>query len=161
MEPMNTNSARPAIPSMVAGGQDRFGQLRDLGISRITFKVGHGDSTELFIAENLMHAKGGPARHIHHTQDEWFFVRQGEFTIEVGQERHLLKPGDSIWGPRGIPHVWEYTSEGPGSILFVYNPAGKIEAFFEALAKLNSVAPSNAQFWRAYDMEYVGPPLQV
>ncbi|MGE5072083.1 MAG: cupin domain-containing protein [Anaerolineae bacterium] len=146
---------------MLAAGTDRFGQVRDLGISTLNFKVTHAESSELFIAENLLRAKGGPVRHIHHTQDEWFFVRKGEFLIEVGAERHVLKPGDSIWGPRGVPHAWAFTGEGDGCILFVFNPPAKIEAFFETLARLKSYAPSAPEFWAEYEMELVGPPLQV
>jgi quercetin dioxygenase-like cupin family protein len=161
METTGKSSAPSPREFVLAASQDRFAKVRNLGISTITFKVAGEDSSELFIAENLMRAKGGPARHIHYTQDEWFFVRRGEFIIEVGQERHVLRPGDSVWGPRGIPHTWAYTSEGEGSILFVFNPAAKIEAFFEAIAKLNSPAPSESQFWGPYEMEWVGPPLQV
>ena len=34
--------------------------------------------------ENTFHAKGGPARHLHYDQDEWFYAVEGEFIIEVG-----------------------------------------------------------------------------
>ncbi len=161
MTTVNETSAKLPGEFILPASQDRFGTVRDIGISTITFKVAHVDSTELFIAENLMRSKGGPPRHVHHTQDEWFFVRQGEFIIEVGQERRVLRPGDSVWGPRGVPHVWAYTSEGPGSILFVFNPAAKIEPFFEALANLHSPAPSEPKFWRPYEMDWIGAPLTV
>ncbi len=161
METIGETPAPSPREFVLAARQDRFGKVRDLGISTITFKVAREDSSELFVAENLMRAKGGPPRHIHYTQDEWFFVRQGEFLIEIGQERRLLKPGDSVWGPRGISHVWAYTNEGEGSILFVFNPPAMIEAFFEAIAKLHSPAPSEPDFWRRYEMEWAGPPLQV
>ncbi len=161
---METEGLTPAASPrefVLAASQDRFGKVRDLGISTITFKVARPDSSELFIAENLMRAKGGPARHSHNTQDEWFFVRQGEFVIEIGRQRHILKPGDSVWGPRGVPHVWAYVSEGEGSILFAFNPPAMIEAFFEAIAELHAPAPAEPDFWRRFEMEWVGPPLQV
>ena len=146
---------------LLANAQDRFGVIRDLGISTLTYKVAGSDSSELFIAENLMHAKGGPPRHIHLLQDEWFFIRQGEFILEVGGERFMGKPGDSYWGPRGVPHQWAYTGGTGGSILFIFNPPGKMEAFFQELANLTSMAPTDREFWRKYEMELVGPPLQV
>jgi len=161
MEPMNTFPEMSLPSSLLADRRDRFGIIRDLGISTLTYKVARPDSTELFIAENLMHAKGGPPRHMHLTQDEWFFVREGEFLMELGENRHLLKAGDSIWGPRGVPHAWSYISDGPGSIMFVFNPPAKIEAFFEELARLKSPAPSDPEFWRPFEMEFVGPPLQL
>lgn len=150
----------PAIA--VLAGEDRFGQVRDLGISHMAFKVTHAESAGLLIVENVLHTKGGPARHIHPYQDEWFFVREGEFVIEVGEERLLAKPGDSLWGPRGIPHRWAFTGgAGGGSILFAFNPPGKMEGFFEELARRNSFAPPDPDLWSRYDMELVGPPLNV
>ena len=60
-----------------------------------------------------------------------------------------------------MPYVWADIGGGEGSILFVYNPPGKIEALFDALAKLTNVTPSDAESWCAHDMEYVQPPQQV
>lgn len=144
---------------MLPAGQDRSGQVRDIGIATITFKVARQDSAGLLIAEYLMRAKGGPARHVHVTQDEWFFVREGEFLFEIGEERHVLRPGDSAWGPRGVAHVWTYTSAGPGSIVFVLNPVAKMQLFFEAIAERKGPAPMDPEFWRRFEMELVGPPL--
>src|SRR5512143_1758814 len=75
----------------VAAGQDRFGEFRDLGIGQMAFKVTHAESAGLLIVENILHTKGGPARHLHYNQDEWFFIREGEFVLEIGQERFLAK----------------------------------------------------------------------
>ena len=71
----------------VAAGEDRFGEHRGLGISSIAFKVSAQDSSDLFILENTFREKGGPARHLHYDQDEWFYAVEGEFIIEVGRER--------------------------------------------------------------------------
>ncbi len=81
--------------------------------------------------------------------------------MEIGQERMRLKPGDSVLAPREIPHVWAYVSDTPGRLLFTFMPAGKIEAFFREIAKANAPAPQEPDFWRAYDLELVGPPLQI
>jgi mannose-6-phosphate isomerase-like protein (cupin superfamily) len=87
----------------VAAGEDRFGEHRGLGISVIDFKLCPQDSNGLLILENTFRAKGGPARHLHYDQDEWFYAVAGEFIIEVGQERVRLKPGDSLLAPRQVP----------------------------------------------------------
>ncbi|HSJ57979.1 MAG TPA: VOC family protein, partial [Anaerolineae bacterium] len=60
--------------TFVAAGGDRFGEQRGLGISRIDFKVVPQDSTGLLVLENTFHARGGPARHLHYDQDEWFYA---------------------------------------------------------------------------------------
>jgi len=145
----------------VAAGADRFGEQRGLGISTIDFKLSSQDSGGTFVLENTFHAKGGPARHLHYDQDEWFYVLEGEFLIEVGQERRRLQPGDSLLAPRKLPHVWAYIGEARGRILITFLPAGKMEAFFREVTKANAMPPQDPELWRAHGMELVGPPLAV
>lgn len=92
----------------VAAGADREGESRGLGISTIAFKVSTPNPHDPFILENTFLARGGPARHLHHDQDEWFYILEGEFQFEVGVERFRLHPGDSLLAPRRIPHVWAF-----------------------------------------------------
>ena len=146
---------------LVANGEDRFGDHRGLGISRIDFKVVAQDNPNIFILENTFHQKGGPARHFHYEQDEWFYVLEGEFLFEVGQNRFRLKPGDSLLGPRSIPHVWAFDGDAVGRILIVFSPAGKMEAFFHEVTKTNAMPIQDPALWRAHGMELVGPPLPV
>ncbi len=149
----------------VAAGRDRDGEQRGLGIQSIDFKVTRQDSEDLFIAELTFHAKGGPPRHLHYEQDEWFYVLAGEFVFEVGvagsAERLRLTAGDSLLAPRQVPHVWASIGEDPGRILAAVTPAGKLEAFFRDTGKANAPAPSDPEVWRAYGMEWLGPPLPV
>jgi quercetin dioxygenase-like cupin family protein len=143
----------------VNAGEDRFGEYRGLGISSIAFKVIPQDSSGLLILENTFNAKGGPARHLHYEQDEWFYVLEGEFIMEVGAEKLKLQPGDSLLAPRQVPHVWAYVGETRGRILIAFLPAGKMEAFFREVTKANAMPPQDPSVWRAHGMELVGPPL--
>ncbi len=145
----------------VSAGEDRFGERRGLGISRIDFKVCPSDTGGLLILENTFHARGGPPRHLHHDQDEWFYAVEGEFVAEVGQERFALRPGDSLVAPRGVPHVWAHVGDGRGRILVGFTPAGKMEAFFREATKANAMPPQDPALWRTHGMEVVGPPLAV
>lgn len=148
-----------AIP--VKMGEDRFGEQRGLGVSFITFKVVPQDSNGLLILENVFHAKGGPARHLHYDQDEWFYAVEGDFILEVGQERFQLQPGDSVLAPRKVPHVWAHVGNARGRMLIAFMPAGKMEAFFREVTKANAMPPQDPALWRAHGMELLGPPLAV
>ena len=53
---------------------------------------------------------------------------EGEFIVEVGQERIRLNPGDSLLAPRQVPHVWAYVGDTRGRMLIAFMPAGKIQA---------------------------------
>jgi len=145
----------------VAAGEDRFGEQRSLGISTIAFKLCPSDSSGLLILENSFHARGGPARHLHYEQDEWFHVLEGEFLFEVGHERMRLRPGDSLLGPRQVPHVWAHVGPAQGRILIVFQPAGEMEAFFREVTRANAMPPQDPALWRAHGMELLGPPLAV
>jgi mannose-6-phosphate isomerase-like protein (cupin superfamily) len=145
----------------VAAGEDQFGEHRGLGVSSIAFKVSSQDPNGLLILENTFHQKGGPARHMHHDQDEWFYVVEGEFVIEIGQEKFMLNPGDSILAPRKVPHVWAYVGDAKGRILIEFMPAGKMEAFFREVTKANAMPPQDPELWRAHGMELMGPPLKL
>jgi quercetin dioxygenase-like cupin family protein len=145
----------------VKAGEDRFGEQRGLGVSFINFKVVPQESSGLLILENVFHAKGGPARHLHTDQDEWFYAVEGEFIIEVGQDRFQLQPGDSVLAPRKVPHVWAHVGNARGRILIAFMPAGKMEAFFREVTKANAMPPQDPALWRAHGMELLGPPLAV
>ena len=145
----------------VKAGNDFFEEHRGLGVSQIAFKVIPLDSSGLLILENTFHAKGGPARHLHFEQDEWFYSVEGDFIIEVGQERYRLQPGDSLLAPRKVPHVWAYVGDARGRILIAFMPAGQMEAFFREVTKANAMPPQNPDLWRAHGMELLGPPLHI
>jgi quercetin dioxygenase-like cupin family protein len=145
----------------VAAGADRFGEQRGLGINTIAFKVTPPNLGDLFILEITCLVKGGPARHLHYEQDEWFYILEGEFQFEVGGERLHLQPGDSLLAPRQIPHVWAFVGDARGRVLAMLTPAGKMEAFFRETSKANARPPQDPELWRAYGMELLGPPLPV
>ncbi|MBL8079633.1 MAG: cupin domain-containing protein [Anaerolineales bacterium] len=146
----------------VPAGEDLFGEHRGLGISEISFKVVPQDENGLFVIENTFHAKGGPAKHLHFDQDEWFYSVEGEFILEVGSERIVLKPGESLLAPRKVPHVWAFSGNGPrGRMLITFLPAGKMEAFFREVTKANAMPPQDPALWKAHGMELLGPPLKL
>jgi quercetin dioxygenase-like cupin family protein len=155
----SSSAHAPAL--WVAAGEDRFGERRGLGVSTIAFKAVPQDSDGLLIIENTFHAKGGPARHLHHSQDEWFFVAEGEFVIEVGEERRRMHAGDSLLAPRKVPHVWAHVGETRGRMLIVFQPAGQMEAFFREVTQANAMPPQDPALWHAHGMELLGPPLKI
>jgi len=149
-------------PVRVEHGSDRFNEQRTIaGANQIAYKVSGQDTKGgLFILEQVSLRKGGPPRHLHHSQEEWFYVMEGEYVFEVGQERMRLRPGDSLLAPRKVPHVWAFVGETPGKLLIGFQPAGKMETFFQEAAKLSDFA-ADEKLYRACEMEVVGPRLSV
>ena len=117
----------------------------------------------LSVLEITSFDKGGPARHLHHEQDEWFYVVEGEYVIEVGEERYEPGPGDSVLAPREVVHVWAHVGEGTGRLIAALQPAGEIEEFFEDLAKLGST-PEREELngvFASHGLELVGAPMPI
>lgn len=162
---MNTISA--TTPGFhVPGTEDRF-QENDLmiwGLIPLATKVSSVDTGGgLYIFEHSNMGKGGPPRHIHHEQDEWFYAIKGEFVIEVGEERFFLKPGDSAFAPRQIPHAWAHVGDEPGTLLTAVSPAGTFETFIRDTANFSTLpTPEEIEAaFTAHGMTIVGPPLPV
>jgi quercetin dioxygenase-like cupin family protein len=155
------SQTNPTSVLRVAAHEDQFGEHRGLGVSEITFKMTPQDSNGIFIIENTFHQKGGPAKHLHYEQDEWFYVVEGEFLLNIGEETFRLTPGDSVLAPRKVPHVWAFAGGERGRILIAFTPAGKMEAFFREVTKANAMPPQDPELWRAHGMELLGPPLKV
>lgn len=153
-------ASQPNIVHLPAG-QDRFGERRGLGVSNIAFKVVPQDSSGLLILENSFSHKGGPARHLHHDQDEWFYIAEGEFVFEIGDQKLTLRSGDSLLGPRKVPHVWACMGDGVGRIVIAFSPAGQMEAFFRKVTPASAMPVPDPELWRAHGMELLGPPLRV
>jgi quercetin 2,3-dioxygenase len=147
----------------VTAGQDRFGHRRRVfGSLPIDVKVSGSDTGGgLLLIEQINDGKGGPPRHLHHSQEEWFYVIDGDYLIEVGEERFELGSGDSVLAPRGIPHAWAHAGEGTGRMLIGFQPAGRMGDFFAAATQLEAIpaGPDLARLFREHDMELVGPPL--
>lgn len=158
------NAAKPFV---VGAGESRSARkLGGVGGTKICVKFAANDTGNQFTVLELPTEAGrGPPLHVHHIEDEWFYVLDGEHEFQVGADRVRVAPGDSIFAPRRIPHTWRNVSAGPGKMLCIAQPAGRLEEFFEELSILASSDRNDAGARKAlfenYDMEIVGPPLSA
>jgi len=145
----------------VAAGQDRFNKTRSIGVSSTTFKVATPDTAGALFAMEQANAKpGGPPRHLHHDQDEFWYVLAGEYVFEVGSDQYRAQLGDCVLGPRNVPHAWAFVGESPGRLLIAFTPAGKIQEWFERDRKQGEYV-NDAALYNAFGMELLGPPLSL
>jgi quercetin dioxygenase-like cupin family protein len=162
---VNEAPANDARRDLVPAGGDRYREHRTVfGTRSVDIKVSPSDTNGgLFVIEITDHTKGGPPRHLHHEQEEWFYVNESDYVVEIGEERLRLGPGDSVLAPRGIPHAWAHAGGGTGKLLIAFQPAGAMEAFFGELAKAGESPEREVlrELFRSHGMEVVGPPLEV
>ncbi len=62
--------------------------------------------------------------HVHHNEDEAFYVYEGEMTFYVGEERIKAQPGTWVYGPREVPHGFRIEGDSPARMLLFNTPAG-------------------------------------
>ncbi|WP_247237428.1 cupin domain-containing protein [Telluribacter sp. SYSU D00476] len=156
---------KPATKSFtVKTGEDRFNEpIKYRGINPNLVKISAKDTGGIYsIFEYEGVAKMGPDLHVHFKQDETFYVLDGEFLFQVGDQRQTLVAGDTIFLPRNVPHTWLQLSDR-GKLMYLLQPAGKMEEFFKKMNALEGIPTAEVvqKIHLAHDLKVVGPPLTV
>ena len=79
-------------------------------------------------------ALGAPL-HTHHNEDEYSYVLQGRFGVQLGDDTLEAGPGDLVFKPRGVAHAFWNAGDAPARLLELISPAG-FEHYFRELAPL-------------------------
>jgi mannose-6-phosphate isomerase-like protein (cupin superfamily) len=71
--------------------------------------------------------------HVHHREDEAFWILEGSATFEVGEQTIEARAGDYLLGPRDVPHRFTTGPDGC-RMLFILTPAG-FEGVLRAISR--------------------------
>ncbi|HEY1318456.1 MAG TPA: quercetin 2,3-dioxygenase [Gaiella sp.] len=120
------------------------------------------------LVESWIPAGASPPLHIHHRDDESFWVIDGTVTFRSGDETITAGPGSFVFLPRDVPHTFRVEGEETAHILTLLTPGGGERFFLEGgrppegpglpppgppdIEKLKRVALD-------LGMEIIGPPL--
>src|SRR5881396_1729803 len=138
---------------------------------RITVKVAGAEIGNAFSQIEVNDPRGGGTPlHVHHNEDETFYVLEGELTFLVGDERIDVAAGDFLFAPRDIPHAYVVRSER-ARMLVTASPGG-VEQVFVSLGVpvTGSEPPADAvmppmdelvRLFAGYGCEILGPPLSL
>ena len=115
---------------------------------------------------------GSPPLHLHDTLDDSFMVLEGEVVVRCGARTIIGRPGTYVTLPKGVPHTFRVTSEGPAHLLSVHADDSFL-AFIEEVGTPtdeHSLPPDAehdhhdrdalAAAGKRHDLQIVGPPLQ-
>jgi mannose-6-phosphate isomerase-like protein (cupin superfamily) len=72
---------------------------------------------------------GGPPLHIHHREDETYYIVEGSLEVRLGDATVAARQGDYIRIPRGTAHTVRNVGERAARVLVTVAPAG-LEDFF-------------------------------
>lgn len=151
----------------IKAGDTRFGQhykMKGITSNTLDLKISGSDTDgSLAVFEQTGQTpKGGPPLHIHTKQDEWFYILEGEYLFQVGEERFQMSKGDTIFLPRNIQHAFVQLTE-KARVIVSYLPSGKMEEFFKITDAWDNL-PSQEEIKRVmeeHDMLVTGPPIKI
>lgn len=130
----------------------------------ISVKAGPAETAGAYaVVEERSPPGGGSPMHTHTTEDEIFYVLEGQLEFRLGQETWVADPGTVAILPRGIAHSFRNIGSTSSRVLVVITP-GHFLKFFEELDTLSrqrEVTPADASRIGAdYELTIHPPPTK-
>jgi quercetin dioxygenase-like cupin family protein len=119
--------------------------------------------------EELLPHRSSPPLHVHSSDDEAWFVLEGNLTFQVGETTWTAQAGAFAWAPRGLPHTFRV--ESPTARLLGLALPGGFDRFVRATGRPAEAATlppppdgppdigALVTAAREHGIEIVGPPL--
>ena len=123
--------------------------------------AGHviGSIGDAFVIAEWQDAGGpaGPPRliappHLHHSDDEAWYVLEGALRVQVGQDEIEAGTGSSVFVPRGTPHT--YWNAGPGRVRYLLVMTSNIYRLIQEIHVMTERSPAALRaVFNKYDSE--------
>lgn len=98
-----------------------------------TIKASGADTGGAFtLIEALVPPGSGPPPHVHHREDEAFYIIQGQFEVHIDDDVLTAGPGDWVTLAKESLHHFRNIGTDVGRILILATPAGLDDFFLEA-----------------------------
>ena len=134
--------------------------------NRMTILLPAADTDASFSVVHVV-ARSSPPFHAHQSEDELFYVLEGNVTFHGSDGELAVSPGSAVYVPRGTPHTFRVTAGETARWLLVFQPGG-FEEFFADVGRpidetdrpdyveVSTEAMRDAA--SEYDLEILGPP---
>ena len=105
-------------------------------------------------------------KHVHHAEDEAWYVLEGEVTFRCGDREIVARPHSWVFAPRDVPHTFVVGDAGARALTFAF-PSGFADFVAEFGEKASTLTvPPHAPIdearlvdvARQYSVEILGPP---
>lgn len=111
-------------PGPIALQPDEGEALWFLGMLATIKASTEGTGGRVAVIQHTAPYNSGSPLHVHHREDEWFYVLEGELTIWVDGEVIHAPAGSFVFGPQDTPHTFSVSSPKGARFLLVTEPAG-------------------------------------
>jgi quercetin dioxygenase-like cupin family protein len=99
-----------------------------------TFKLLSEDTGgRLVVWEERLPHRSSPPLHLHHDEDEAWFVLEGTLTFQVAETTWSAEAGSFVWAPRGLPHTFRVDSAS--ARLLALAVPGRFDRFVRATGR--------------------------
>jgi mannose-6-phosphate isomerase-like protein (cupin superfamily) len=118
-----------------------------------------GNGQNSFVIAEWQDAGGPPdpprliaPRHVHHRDDEAWYVLEGILRVQSGENEIEARPGSAVLVPRGTPHT--YWNAGPGRLRYLLIMTPNIFSLIQGIHALKERTPATLQqLFRNHDSE--------
>ncbi len=120
------------------------------------------------LLESWIPAGFSPPLHVHHREDESFWVLEGDMTMQCGGRLFRAPAGSFVFLPRDVPHTFVVEGLAPARMLTLLTPGGGEMFFVEGGRpadhdRLPEPARPDVQMLKRvgerFGIEIVGPPM--
>jgi quercetin dioxygenase-like cupin family protein len=120
------------------------------------------------LVESLIAPGFSPPLHVHHREDESFYILEGEVTLQCGEQRFRASAGAFVFLPRDVPHTFVVEGDRPARMLTLLTPGGGEGVFIEGGQRperdgLPPATPPDIAALKEvsarFGAEIVGPPI--
>ena len=154
-------------PRFVPPGATRALQVYNVLSETIFCKLSGEDTNGAYaVLESITPPDGGPPLHVHTREDECFYILEGEYEFQVGEQTLRASAGSFLFGPRGTPHRFRNVGSAVARHLVIAQPAG-IENFFSEISDLTAEAEGGPpdltrvhELAARYGIELLGAPAR-
>ena len=120
------------------------GQVIDVGVEFVVKAGERQPGSGSAVLEYLTQKGEEPSDHTHPTEDEMFYVVQGEITFRCAGRTFELTDGGFVFLPRGVKHGYTIRSDEPVRLLVITSPVrdGVTDGWGGFLGEMEAKIPS-------------------
>jgi mannose-6-phosphate isomerase-like protein (cupin superfamily) len=161
------------MPSTIAAPLVRLpgeGETFWFADNRMTMKARACDTRGAYgLLESWVRASCGPPLHVHRTEDEAFWILEGELLVVCGDQEVRAGAASYVFLPRDIPHTFQ-AGDTDVHLLTLISPGGGEQFFVDGAVGAQGPGlppqsvtdiPRMVALSEDYGTEILGPPLAV